>query len=75
MSEWIKVKDKLPPYNKYILLCIQYGYLSNDRYISIGFLTDEKLWTLQGNYQHKTEVFKAVKYWMPLPELPDNNHD
>ena len=58
MSEWISVKDRLPPLNEYVLIFAK-GYMSLDR---ISDPKDGNLWD--------TTYKDYISHWMPLPESP-----
>lgn len=67
MSEWISVKDKMPPRDTDVLVFI-WGGCSVGRFDK-GPDGLETRWEFEDYYLYKDEM-NAVTHWMPLPEPP-----
>jgi hypothetical protein len=71
ISEWISVKDRLPPYDFRVVMHVQHPKYS---IIVVGLYHTKGVWyELSNNNHYRTN--RTVDYWMPLPKLPkdDNN--
>lgn len=61
MSEWISVKDQLPPSKRSVLVSGGIGYYN----------AKEDSWYTITDYQFPgLKIQWNVKHWMPLPEPP-----
>lgn len=58
MSEWISVEDRLPEFNKKVLVYIDSKEIHTDEYIDRGYAEYFVVW------------HSCVTHWMPLPEPP-----
>lgn len=61
--KWISVKERLPEETRLILA-------SDGEQICISFLSKEKKRFIQV-YTWDDWIHDSIKYWMPLPELPE----
>lgn len=64
MSEWISLKDRIPPAGEFVLI---YTPVKNDHLIEIACLD---LFRGFINPSMGFGTFKNVTHWMPLPEAP-----
>lgn len=74
--EWISVKERLPEFNKYVLI-IQYGEkMKFFQTPCIGYLeavdNDGNRFKSYGEYN--TNLIYDASFWMELPEPPDMKH-
>ena len=75
MSDWISVKDRLPPKDKYVLAAAPSGYIGIDwRYTEAKHNPDYKGWVNCAN-DRITDSGEDVAYWMPLPEPPGKRRE
>lgn len=79
MSEWISVKDRLPPDDVRVLLLADWDWNNgtNVRRASLGYYESRTkghlgqsgfVWETPPNYASIVEV--DITHWMPMPELP-----
>ncbi len=76
MTEWIRVKDKLPEKNTWALCFCPKMWSRKDEILSLEFIIYE--WTdMEGIKQlpmfksfDRTYRIEEVTHWMPLPEKP-----
>lgn len=75
MKEWISVKDRLPPYEKTVLVYYKDPYArfpDKDSWVYTGYLdlcNDKPKWDVEDMFDVVQEL---VTHWMPLPEMPEN---
>ena len=79
MSKWIKCSDQLPEYNTYVLIVTPYG----DIFIALFTKTEYSYPVRETLIQWETDhrgigycdwdiwSLNEIKYWQPLPELPE----
>ncbi len=60
-TEWISVKDRLPPLDIKVLFC------DTDGWMYTGYNAEDGFETACGE-----ECGTKVAYWMPLPKLPED---
>jgi len=72
--KWIKLRDKLPPPNTYVLIWWTHGSLDeNGKYkpgVYIGSYRSkvDEVRALGGNYDARNEI----SHWMHMPKEPEN---
>lgn len=74
VNQWISVDERLPKTGELVLVCVAInknlkGFGECKPEIRIGWLDDGGKWALQFSNMNYSEVL----YWMPIPELPENN--
>lgn len=63
MSEWIYVKDRLPPQYESVLIAVK----ENDKYeVDFGYIDERGEWTIFSDF----DIGHEITHWMPLPEPP-----
>ena len=72
MSEWISVKDRLPPLRENVLFYngkreIRFGFFSPDPPPVDNWATESSIWVNDLSYD---EIGTAT-HWMPLPAPPE----
>lgn len=66
MNEWIKVEDKLPENDRYVITLINTH--PGDKIITLGYHSQRTGWRiLENNYQYS---FFTITHWHDLPKLP-----
>lgn len=63
-GHWTSVKDRLPPYEAIVLVCIL-----EDDYVAQGYLDGDGYWYVND------EKLANVDYWMPRPKPPKDEND
>lgn len=73
MKKWIKVKDKLPKNNEYVLACD----VSDIFILKFHQTTDRRHKKREGYFGSSNfeENFGEITHWIPLPELPEEEED
>jgi hypothetical protein len=61
--EWIKIKDRLPSVDEYVLTYDIFGRSQVDR---MGHLNHNNDWETRADDEGE------VEYWMPLPKPPED---
>jgi hypothetical protein len=65
MSEWIRIKDKLPCFGEYVL--VHYPPVMNDLSVGINCYSEKNGWELK-----TTEAYaQGITHWMHLPSPPE----
>ena len=70
MSEWISVKDRLPPDEEDVLMCIEFetrrdnGKMFKSLGVEVGYYLEGKFHVYAGRK-------RKVLYWMEIPPIPD----
>jgi hypothetical protein len=64
MGEWIKTADRLPPEYEDVLF-------TNGKEITMGYLLFYEGALIWWSYGDHEIDFDDIKYWMPLPKLPE----
>lgn len=68
-DQWISVEDAIPQYGKAVLVYCQFQ--SDEQYeLDIAYLELTENWI-----STKLGCQIDVKYWMPLPDAPEVNHE
>ena len=63
MSEWISARERLPKSNMTVLVIVNPGISTGERWMYISYYDEEfRLW--------KDCDAKFVEYWMEIPEMP-----
>lgn len=74
MSKWISVKEKLPKYDKNVLVYFNECYTTEQKGLAIAQLWPNKQWEISYNgldgYDINSDV-KTITHWQELPNLPD----
>lgn len=60
-TEWVSVDDKLPGYMDCVIICTEYGIITEAQHDGSGFF-------ITGPY-----TYKNVTHWMTLPSAPNQN--
>lgn len=73
MDEWISVKDRLPPYNTYVLVyrpTMAIKILADEYF---GFYSDNGDEWFEGwaKFGKDLQGNPLITHWMPLPSLPN----
>lgn len=71
--KWIKVEDRLPPLPEYVERYLVYAtFLDSRTYIEPKFEVYEAKFDKNGEWSYgEFDYLLIVKYWMPLPEAPN----
>lgn len=70
MSEWIKIEDKKPPNNIYVLIAKYDGRPKVKMFfISIASRINDA-WINDHNGELMESKYGSVTHWMPLPDVP-----
>jgi len=79
-SEWIDVKDILPPTNEPVLICDKYTDNKSEYYtgrwngitwlVNINNVRTQCGMYCMGGSPESDDIDSYVSHWMPLPELP-----
>lgn len=69
MSEWISVKDKLPPHEEYILIYESYKEMTFE-YYSLAYYDETK----KKFFNASDASDETPTHWMPLPSSPNEEN-
>lgn len=70
MSEWISIKDKLPPEEPFhsTFIATMYSHFKEKRFVEPLHYIDGQWFTMV--HEEPLDIEYEVTHWMPLPELP-----
>jgi hypothetical protein len=75
MSEWIRVKDRLPPESPFhsIFIVTMYSHYKSKRLVEpLHYIVGEWFTMV---HEEPLDLEYEVTHWMPLPSLPEGESD